>query len=135
MLPNHLFLASDGALYDTRQADWSKTPLRPNYSRHVARIESTADFKACLRAGAHAWPGGYPLYFVTADGAAFSFDAARAEAREIIAAILSGDKSGGWQVVALETNFEDSNLICDISGNRIESAYAEDETGDESGSA
>lgn len=130
MLPNHLFLCSDGALYDTRAADWSTaTPLRATYSRHVAEIETTADFKACLRAGAHAWPGGYPLYFVTADGAALSFESARENAREIMLSLLSGDKQSGWHVVALETNWEDSELVCDHSGKRIESAYAE-ESGD-----
>lgn len=134
MLPKHLFLSDcDGHLFDTRAADWHKAaPLRANYARHVAHIETAADFKACLRAGAHAWPGGYPLYFVTADGAAFSFKAARDEAREIISALLSGDTQGGWFVQALETNFEDSELVCDISGNRIESAYGED-SGDGSG--
>ncbi|QPC91486.1 hypothetical protein [Mesorhizobium sp. INR15] len=128
MLPKHLFVSSgDGALYDTRAADWSKAaPLRATYSRHVAEIKTAADFKACLRAGAHAWPGGYPLYFVTHSGAAFSFDAAKSEAREIILALLSGDKQSDWLVVALETNFEDSDLICDHSGKPIESAYGEE---------
>lgn len=126
MLPKHLFLTDNGDLYDTRQAGWSNKPLRANYSRHVAKVESAADFKACLRAGANAWPGGYPLYFVTHDGAAFSFAAARTEARQIISAILSGDKQGGWLVVALETNFEDADLVCDISGDPIEPAYFEE---------
>jgi hypothetical protein len=31
----------------------------------------------------------------------------------------------GWRVVACDTNWEDGELYCDHSGERIESAYAE----------
>lgn len=116
----------DGALYDTRAANWSQKPLRPNYARHHGRIESAADFKACLRASGFAWPGGYPLYFLTSDGAALSFAAARENAREIIAALNTGDKRSGWHVCACEINWEDSSLVCDHSGKPIPSAYGEE---------
>lgn len=117
---------SDGALYDTRAANWANRPLRPNFARHHSDVKSAADFKACLRAGAYAWPGGYPLYFVTSDGAAISFESARENAREIIAALNSGDKRGGWHVAACAINYEDSNLICDHSGRPIPSAYGDE---------
>jgi len=34
------------------------------------RIESISDFRAAIRNGAYAWPGGYPMFFVMADGGA-----------------------------------------------------------------
>ena len=77
--PNHLFLSDcDGCLYDTRDPEWSKNPpLRANYAIHCGSIKSVADLKATLRAGGFAWPGGYPLYFVTSDGGALSFATVR----------------------------------------------------------
>lgn len=33
-------------------------------------IKTISDFRAAYRNGPYAWPGGYPLFFVTADGAA-----------------------------------------------------------------
>lgn len=122
-LPEHLFVSSvDGALFDTRAANWSAKPLRADYQRTHSDISNTLQLRATLRAGAYAWPGGYPLYFITSDGEALSFDAVRAEYAQVSRAIR--DKSNdGWRVVACEINYEDAELICAHSGNRIESAY------------
>lgn len=87
------------------------------------------DIKRALRSGKYAWPGGYPLFFVTADGAALSFEAVRAEWRNVVSAHLDpryGVKSG-WYVDGIDTNWEDPELFCDHTGKRIESAYAEDQ--------
>ncbi|WP_156433903.1 hypothetical protein [Bradyrhizobium retamae] len=90
------------------------------------QINSIADFRAAVRNGPYAWPGGYPLYFVTSDGAALSFEAAKQERRNILESIR--DKSNdGWRVVAVAINYEDSSLFCDHTGKRIASAYAEDD--------
>ncbi len=122
-LPGYMFISSvDGALHDTRDSCWSSRPLRENYCRTYGAIESVADLKATLRAGEHAWPGGYPLYFVTADGAALSFDSARKEFRQIADSISHG-WSDGWRIVASAINYEDSELFCDHSGERIPAAY------------
>ena len=88
------------------------------------KIETTKEFSKQLKNGAHAWPGGYPLFFITSDGAALSFDAAK-ENRELITESITDDCNDGWQVVAVDVNWEDGELICDHSGERIESAYAE----------
>lgn len=92
-----------------------------------------ADIKARLRAGAYAWPGGYPLYFITDDGAALSFAAVRAEWRQIVWAHLTERSCGltvardtGWHIAGCEVNWEDEDLFCDHTGERIESAYGED---------
>ena len=87
---------------------------------------SIEQFRAQLASGAFAWPGGYPLFFITSDSAALSFDAAKAEAEAIEDSIAS-KADDGWRVVACEVNWEDASLFCDHSGKRIESAYAEDE--------
>ena len=86
---------------------------------------STLDLKNALRSGPFAWPGGYPLYFITDDGAALSFDAVRENLRPVIWSIRNG-VNDGWRVVGCDVNWEDASLFCDHTGNRIESAYAED---------
>jgi hypothetical protein len=87
-------------------------------------IRTLEDFDKALANGAYAWPGGYPLYFVMEDGEAMSFDAAKAEAERIREAI-AGSWGDGWRAIALEVNWEDAELYCCHSGERIPSAYAE----------
>ena len=89
-------------------------------------INSISDFRTVVRNGPYAWPGGYPCYFVTSDGAVLSFKAAKQERRNILEAIRDQDRSG-WRVVAVDINWEDPDLFCDHTGERIESAYAEDD--------
>jgi hypothetical protein len=89
------------------------------------KIETAKEFTKQLENGAHAWPGGYPLFFITNDGAALSFDAAK-ENHELITESIADDCNDGWRVIAIDVNWEDGELICDHSGERIESAYAEE---------
>jgi len=122
---DHLFIASDGDMFDTRNPSWSTAkPLRSSYKRHYSEIRTVANFKATLRAGAAVWPGCYPLYLITSDGAALCFACARKEARNIFESIdrRAGD---GWRVIACDTNFEDNDLQCDNCSKQIESAYGE----------
>lgn len=86
---------------------------------------SVSDFRRDMRQP-YAWPGGYPRYFVTGDGAALSFKAARERRREILEAIRDDDTAGGWRVAGCDINYEDSDLVCDHTGERIESAYGDD---------
>jgi hypothetical protein len=108
-----------------RAPAWSSNPLRPNYCRHHQTIQFTADLKASLRAGAFAWPGGYPLYFVCADGEALSFATVRAEWPTICRAIMFPGSNRQWEIVALEINYENENLVDAHTGEAIESAYGE----------
>jgi hypothetical protein len=125
-MQNHYFISeTDGSLHDTRDPNWSSNPLRPNYRRHHSRISSIADLKATLRAGPYAWPGGYPLYFITNDGAALSFDSARTEF-SLIARSIEDNNNDGWRIVACDINYEDDSLYCDHTGDKIESAYGDD---------
>lgn len=86
-----------------------------------------AAIKGRLRAGKYAWPGGYPIFFITTDGGALSFEAVRECWREVVAAHLTKDTGCGWAIAAAEINWEDGELTCDHTGERIESAYAEDD--------
>lgn len=72
-----------------------------------------------------AWPGGYQRYFITSDGAALSYDAAR-EQRESIEDSIANDIRDGWKVVGCEINYEDNDLICDHTNKPIPAAYGED---------
>lgn len=85
-----------------------------------------SDFRRDMRNGPYAWPGGYPRYFVTHDGEALSFDAAKANRRLVLEAIRDLDNSG-WRIVGADINWEDGALYCADSGKRIPSAYGEDE--------
>jgi len=89
-------------------------------------INTTKDLKTAMRNGQWAWPGGYPLYFITSDGAALSFDAVRSEYRQVINSIRHR-MNDGWRVVAVDINYEDSGLYCDHTGQRIQCAYGDDE--------
>jgi hypothetical protein len=86
-----------------------------------------SDFARELKAGCFAWPGGYPKYFVTSDGAALCFPCAKKEGALITSALRDNDTRSGWHVAGVDVNWEDSALFCDHCSKRIESAYAEDE--------
>jgi hypothetical protein len=83
-----------------------------------------AKIKTLLRNGQYAWPGGYPLFFITADGAALSFAAVTKEWRNVVDAHLRSDRRCGWYIDACDVNYEDTELFCDHTGERIEAAYA-----------
>jgi len=95
-------------------------------------INSISDFRTAIRNGAYAWPGGYPLYFIMADGEAVSFAATKDKwtRRQIIEALADnargayGDHS--WFPVALEVNWENTELYCAVTNDRIESAYGDE---------
>jgi hypothetical protein len=89
-------------------------------------INSISDFRRAIRNGPYAWPGGYPYYFVTSDGAALSWLSVQNNRRAILEAIANKLRDG-WRVIGMDINWEDSALYCDDTGERIGSAYAEDE--------
>ena len=70
----------------------------------------------------YAWPGIYPLYAVTDDGAALCHKCTKNE-RDSIGTTTGND---GWCIVDLDINYEDPNLYCAHCDDRIESAYSED---------
>lgn len=89
-------------------------------------IRNTRDLAFAFKQGKYSSVGSYPLYFVTSDGAALSHDAVRANYAEIVQSIRE-NLNDGWRVVAHDVNWEDPELYCDDTGERIESVYAEPE--------
>ena len=86
---------------------------------------TTASLKTALRNGKYAWPGGYPIYFIASDGEALSFDSVKENYREVLYAMKYLGHFSGWNVVAWTINWEDEDLTCAHSGDKIESAYGE----------
>ena len=74
---------------------------------------------------AYAWPGGYPVYAVMADGEALCPRCARENIR-LILADTRGETRFGWHFATSGINWEDSDLYCAHCGNPIEAAYAPD---------
>ena len=75
-------------------------------------------------ANRYAWPGGYPLYYVTTDGAALCADCMTQERAQIVRSTVENSHDG-WNVSGQDVNWEDTQLYCDHCNKRIESAYAE----------
>ena len=71
----------------------------------------------------YAWPGGYPLFAITDDGAAICAKCCGTELENID----TSTRGDGWRVIASDVNWEDGELYCDHCSERIESAYAEPE--------
>jgi hypothetical protein len=99
-----------------------------NKGKTNMEIKSISDFRRAVRNGPYAWPGGYPCFWLMADGEACAFDVCKSERRNMLQALADKDtrRNDGWLPVALEINWEDSDLHCAHTGKRIESAYAED---------
>ena len=101
------------------------TRRRPlEYARNPG-VTTVAEIQAALDHGPYAWPGGYPLFFITADGGALSFDSVKEEWDNVREAVETDDDGSGWRVVAVEVNWEDENLYDDHSGAKIPSAYGD----------
>jgi hypothetical protein len=78
----------------------------------------------------YAWPGGYPQYLITSDGGALSHQACKDNWREIVSSVLTRHTDSGWYPVCVDVNWEDNDLYCEHTGERIESAYGESESAD-----
>jgi hypothetical protein len=92
-------------------------------------INSISDFRKAIRNGPYAWPGGYPVYFILSDGEALSFKAAKEVKRELLEALrdkaTNNYPAEDWLPVALEINFEDTELYCSHTNELIECAYGD----------
>ena len=89
-------------------------------------IRDLAHLQDILDEGPYAWPGGYPLYFVMADGEALSFAAALGNRAELYKTFDHEPPLADlneWRPVAVEINWERSDLRCAHTGELIEAAY------------
>lgn len=66
--------------------------------------------------------GGYPLYYLCADGFVFCPKCANENLH------LTTDADSDWCIVATDINYEDTTLRCDHCYESIESAYGEEES-------
>jgi len=92
------------------------------------RISSFEEFEKALENGPYAFPGGYPLYFIMSDGEPMSFKAAQAEKeriREAFADRATSDRD--WIPLGVEINYEDQDLYCCHTNEKIEVAYPADD--------
>lgn len=89
------------------------------------KMVTLAKIKYAIR-NKYAWPGGYPLFFVTGQGEALSIQGAREIWRNIIIA-HKDNRYCDASIEAIEINWEDPSLYCCVTNQRIESAYAEEE--------
>jgi len=117
----------EGSLWRAKSPEtpFTQEVLRENYCRQHRDINTVADLKATIRAGKYAWPGGYPCYFITSDGAALSFEAVEQEFSQVAYAVRH-KTNDDWQVIHCEINYEDRELVCSHTGEPIESAYGDD---------
>lgn len=89
------------------------------------QISSINQFRAAVRHGPYAWPGGYPLFFICDDGAALCCNCVKSERRNILESIAHNQRDG-WRVVGQDINQEDPSLTCENCNKPIESAYGEE---------
>ncbi len=78
---------------------------------------------------AFAWPGGYPIFYLTEDCAILCPDCANGqngsdayEERENV-----DDRDPQWHLVAQDVHWEGADLTCEHCGKAIESAYGDPE--------
>lgn len=120
-LPDYFFICDFGDLYDTRKPNWHKfPPLRYKYKFTHKTITNMRELKATLRAGQFIWPGGYTMYFVTADHHAVSFEGVLQAFADIRRAIIHQDPE---RIVGTAINFEEQHLYCDVTGQQIPPSY------------
>ena len=87
-------------------------------------INSISDFRKAVRNGAYAWPGGYPVFWLMDDGGVLAFDVCKTERHNMLESLATNSRDG-WRPVALEINWEDTEMFCAHTGARIEAAYEE----------
>lgn len=92
---------------------------------------ATANSKIILASVKHAarnvyaWPGGYPIVVVMADGECLCCKCARTEYRAIARATRDPYGNRDWRALGTELHMEGAPIICAHCSAEIESAYGE----------
>lgn len=123
------------AQWKTDRAARTKYSTTKNRMHHEnpLDIKNAKDLDDAVARGAHAWPGGYPIYFIAADGEPLSFEAVEKNMTLCRAAWhrhstnSQNSEISEWRIVSTQINWEDDSLFCSHSGERIPSAYGNDE--------
>ncbi len=69
---------------------------------------------------AYAWPGGYPMFYVTKDCGVLCPDCANKEID-----LCNDPHDPQWYIIGADVNYEDTGLYCDNCNKLIEAAYAD----------
>lgn len=98
-------------------------------------IQNKESLIESLIGGAWTFPGCYPKYWVTKDSSCLCYKCLAPHKSlggkalyinpNAIDAKDNPNSDKGWEVVAVDVNWEDASLYCDECSQRIESAYAE----------
>ena len=88
-------------------------------------IDSINDLKNVLRNGPYAWPGGYPMYFITKDNSVLSFAAVYKEIRQVFKAMKYKGSDIWWEIDSVCINYEETDMYCEHTGIQIPCAYSE----------
>lgn len=91
---------------------------------------SRKDLARDLREGPYTSLGGYPKFFVSRDGCTLSFKTVLEHAKLCLRATGQAKpalEDLQWAIYGADINWEDPDLYCEHSGERIPSAYAEPE--------
>lgn len=73
---------------------------------------------------AYAWPGGYPLYYLTDDSGCLCPECASGENGSY--ASEEAEPRSGWRLVDVGVHWEGEPIVCDHCGRDIESAYGKE---------
>ena len=73
----------------------------------------------------YAWPGGYPLYLLCADGEVLCPDCARREWKLVAYATRHPGHDRQWEVVGVDIHWEGPPEHCAHCNSEIESAYGD----------
>jgi len=92
---------------------------------NTRNIQTPRDLAMAYKQGPYAWPGGYPVMLVLADGACLCFDCYKSQYGSIAGEI--GDSyNTGWKPAGVDINYEDTDCYCAHCNKQIESAYGDD---------
>lgn len=69
----------------------------------------------------YAWPGGYEIFYICADGGILCADCANENFE-----LTNDPDDEQWFIIACEVNYEDNGLYCDHCNRRIEPEYGDD---------
>jgi len=104
----------------------SRTLASMNFRRSKnMKINNTKELKQALRDGPYAWPGGYPLYFIAADGEPLCHKCVRGNFKQVIYETYRPRAGDMFRVIGQEINYEDEHLHCAHCEEQIQSAYGE----------
>lgn len=123
-LPEYFFVdCCDGHLFDTRDPNWSRNPLRKHYHYCHPLIDTPSKLAAFIRRGSCTSIGGYEIYLIdNKNGEAISYRSVK----KYFADFVSDMRNDPQLTFSPDINWEDPLLI-DAWGVRIGPEYEADD--------